>query len=341
MTYIPETDISLLKKRTEEAGNIVIITHHNPDGDAIGSALGLYHILCRQSKTVSVLVPNQLPEFLQWMPGFGMIRYYKNEAAAVCKILGEAGLVIMLDFNDPSRLGKMEECLKHISCPVVLIDHHPNPEVKAEVCISFTEVSSTAELVYETAEAAGWTNHINYDAATCLFTGLLTDTISFTVNASRPRTFEIAAALLRFGIPKDEINRLVFNAFSENRMRLMGHLLTHNMVVLHQYKTAYITLSLEDAKKYGFQTGDSEGFVNYPLYIKGIIFSAFIMERKDHIKLSFRSRGNFAVNTIMEQHFRGGGHLNAAGGEVYGSTMQEVTDKLVSVLPLYHELCES
>lgn len=341
MPHIPESAVSLLKKRTEEAGDIVIITHHNPDGDAIGSALGLYHILRSQSKKVSVLVPNHLPEFLQWMPGFSEVRYYKNESAAVCKILGEAALVFMLDFNSPGRLGKMEECLKNITCPVALIDHHPNPEVEAEICISFTEVSSTAELVYEAAEAAGWLGDLNYDAAICLFTGILTDTISFTVNASRPRTFEIAAALLRFGIPKEEINRLVFNTFSENRMRLMGHVLANNMVVLPQYKTAFITLSLEEAKKYCFQTGDSEGFVNYPLYIKGIIFSAFIMERRDHVKLSFRSRGNFAVNTLMEQHFSGGGHLNAAGGEVFGRTLQEVTDTLISVLPLYKELCVS
>jgi len=167
----------------------------------------------------------------------------------------------------------------------------------------------------------------------------MTDTISFTVNSSRPRTFAITAELLKFGIEKDEINRLVFNTFSESRMRLLGHLLSQNMVVLHKYKTAFITLSLEEAKSYGFQTGDSEGFVNYPLYIKGIIFSAFIMERKDHIKLSFRSRGRFAVNKMLEEHFSGGGHLNAAGGEVYNSTMKDVVDKLVSVLPLYKDLC--
>lgn len=339
MELFPAESVTRFAELTESADNIVIITHNNPDGDAIGSALGLYHILKNKSKKVTVILPNQLPEFLQWMPGVKEIIYYKGNPSGVSKLLSEAGLVIMLDFNAPYRIGKMEECLKGITAPVVLMDHHPGPEVKAMFTFSVTEVSSTAELVYEIVEAAGWKEHLCFDSSTCLFTGIMTDTISFSVNSSRPRTFAITSELLKFGIEKDEINRLVFNTFSESRMRLLGHLLSQNMIVLHKYKTAYITLSLEDAKRYGFQTGDSEGFVNYALYIKGIIFSAFIMERKDHIKLSFRSRGRFAVNKIMEEHFSGGGHLNAAGGEVYNSTIKDVVDKLVSVLPLYKELC--
>jgi phosphoesterase RecJ-like protein len=341
MIKIPDSDILRLKNLTEKAGNIVIITHHNPDGDAIGSALGLYHVLKMLNKSVSVLLPNHMPEFLQWMPGVPDIVYYKDNAENACRLLKQSDLVFMLDFNTGNRLGKMEECLQHITSPVILIDHHPGPEIKAEITVSFTEVSSTAELVYEVIEASGWSDKINFDSSTCLYTGILTDTISFSVNSSRSRTFDIVSALLGFDINKDEIYRLVFNTYSENRMRLMGHLLSSNMVVRHEYRTAYLTLSLEEARKYHFKTGDSEGFVNYPLYIKGIIFSAFIMERKDHIKLSFRSRGSFAVNKVMEEHFTGGGHVNAAGGEVYGKTIQEVVDKLVAVLPLYNELCGS
>ena len=332
--------LSQLTKLIGSTDDIALISHHNPDGDAIGSALGMYHVLTNLSKRVNVILPNQLPEFLQWMPGAGNIHYYKSNKDLVCDLLSKAGLVIMLDFNEANRVGKMEECINNITAPVILIDHHPGPKVKAEVTISFTEVSSTAELVFEVIDSAGWKDKLDTNAATCLFTGILTDTISFSVNSSRPRTFEIVSNLLSYNINKDEIYRLVFNTFSEKRMRLLGHLLSQNMVVMPQYKSAYITLSLEEAQKYNFQPGDSEGFVNYPLNIKGIVFSAFIMERKDHIKLSFRSRGSFAVNKLMEEHFTGGGHVNASGGEVHGQNMKDVVEKLMSVLPLYKDLCE-
>lgn len=323
-----------------KADNICIISHHNPDGDAIGSALGLYHILKKKKKNPVVIIPNHLPDFLQWMPSAENILLYQNNPNEVCKKLAECNLIIMVDFNSLSRLGKMENCFENVTAPIVLIDHHPYPDIKAEVMFSDIRVSSTAELVYQVTQASGLIKNIGKEAAACLFTGIMTDTNSFTVNSSRPITYKTTAALLKYGIDKDEIYRNVFNTFSTERMQLLGYLLSEKMVIIPEYKTAFISMSLAEAKKYQFKTGDSEGFVNYPLSIKGIIFSAFLMERKDHIKLSFRSRGNFSVNKLIAQHFSGGGHKNAAGGEVFNMTLEEVSQKLVSVLPIYKELCD-
>lgn len=335
-----EKNIERLLEFISESKTICLLSHHNPDGDALGSSLGFYHTLKNMGKEAHVLIPNASPDFLKWLPDADKIVYYESQKQQYIQLLETVDLVICLDFNQINRLGVAQKSWKHVNTKSVLIDHHPEPELFANITISDTSVSSTAELVFEVIQQLKITQSLNDKAAVCLFTGIMTDTVNFSVNCSRPRTFEIVSELMNYKFDKEEVHRQVFNTFSPDRMRLLGYMLYEKMVLLPEYKSAYISLTMEEAKRYNFQAGDSEGFVNFPLNIKGIVFSAFIMERRDHIKLSFRSRGDFAVNELMETHFKGGGHKNAAGGEVSGLSVDEVIKILEQVIPLYPQLCE-
>jgi len=327
-----------IKNLISNSKNICIVTHFNPDGDAIGSSLGLYHILLEMGKVVNVVTPNEYPEYLIWLPANHNIVKYSLQKEKTHGIINSTNLFICIDFNELKRTGDLFEILGKNRVKKILIDHHPNPENIFDVQISDISVSSTAELVYETIIQCGFEQFISLNAAICLFTGLLTDTISFSVNCSNPRTFEIAAKLLSFGIDKEEIHRKVFDNFSANRMRLLGYTLGKKMVILPEFGTAYMWLTNDELKDFNFQMGDSEGFVNYPLSIKGVNFAALFMERKDYIKISFRSRRNIPVNKIISTHFSGGGHKNAAGGEEYKLNMEETIKKFVSILPQYAEI---
>jgi phosphoesterase RecJ-like protein len=216
----------------------------------------------------------------------------------------------------------------------VMIDHHPFPLLQVDFSLSFTEVSSTAELIYEFILALNGQQHMNKSIATCIYTGIMTDTGCFSYNSSRTRTFEIVSHLLSYAIKKDAIYHQVYDNFSLQRMRLLGYSLNEKMQVFPEFHTALISISLDEQKRYDFVTGDSEGFVNYPLSIKGIRFSAFFMEKKDKVKISFRSRGSFPVNAFSEKHFSGGGHLNAAGGESLLS-LNDTIKKFIGLLPKY------
>jgi bifunctional oligoribonuclease and PAP phosphatase NrnA len=322
-----------LQDQLSEPQKILIITHQNPDGDAIGSALGLYNALKGQGHQIDVMIPNQCPEFLTWMPGKQAITVFNQAVDKAKKIIENASLIFCVDFNSLPRIADVELPVRNSSAFKVLIDHHPQPEDFADICLSDTSVSSTAELIYEFIDVI-FPEKINLEAATCLFAGIYTDTGGFNHNSSTPRTFEIVAALLKLGINKDEIIGNIYDNYSEYRLRLMGYCLNDKMQVFGDFHTAYISLDKSEMDRFHFEKGDTEGFVNLPLSIKGICFSALFTENTDYIRISFRSKGSFDVNQFARDHFNGGGHRNAAGGKSYVS-MSETLATFTHLLSTY------
>jgi len=314
--------------------NVLIITHYNPDGDAIGSSLGLYHFLKLIGKEPKVIVPNNYPQFLQWMPGNKEIIIAGEDKEQAEKIIQSAEAIVFLDFNVLDRTQGLEEEIINRDVPKLLIDHHPNPGNFADVIISNTKVSSTSELLFEFIARYKGEEIINRDISECLYTGIMTDTGSFSYNSSNPDTYYVVSKLINKGIDKTRIYWMVYDNYSVERMRLLGYCLNKKMKVFKEYRTAYISIKESELKKFNYQTGDTEGFVNYPLSIKNIIFSVIFIERKDHIKISFRSKGEFYANRFAINHFNGGGHKNAAGG-YSESNLDETLQKFESLLPQY------
>ncbi|MEW5846356.1 MAG: bifunctional oligoribonuclease/PAP phosphatase NrnA [Bacteroidota bacterium] len=324
MLQIGKSELNDLRKAIDGSSSIVITTHHNPDGDAIGSVLGLYHALKAMGVNTQMLTPNGFPDFLGWLPDADKIVHYSKDKKAAENLLSKADLVFCLDFNGFKRVEDMAEALEKSPAKRVLIDHHPEPESPFHISISFTEVSSTAELVYEVVEQLYGEKAITFDAAVSLYTGIMTDTGSFSYACSRERTFTIAGKLIAKGVTVEEVQGLVYNNFSENRMRLLGFSLAERMRVYPEHRAACIWLTRSDLNRFKHQIGDTEGFVNYPLSIKGIIFSVLFTENDGFIKVSLRSRGNFAANTFSKLYYQGGGHKNAAGGKAFMSMDEAV-----------------
>ena len=319
---------------TKVVKRIVIIPHVNPDGDAIGASLGLNDTFLNAGFESRVIVPNDFPVYLNWLGSDGIPLIYDQNTGLCRSLIDSADVLFFLDFNDSKRLGKMEEYLSTKNIPVILIDHHPNPQIKAEFLFSDTDVSSTAELVYDFIEAIGMLEYLSPLGSSALLTGIIADTGSFSHNAFRYSTYRIAGELINRGAEKERINESLFNNFSEKRMRLLGYCLSEKLEIFPQYHSALIWLTAKELKKFDFHSGDTEGFVNFPLSIKGIVFSAFFMEKNDMVKISFRSKGNFPTNEFSGTHFSGGGHPNASGGE----TKLPIEDALKlfrSLLPAY------
>lgn len=325
-----------LRKKVKK---IVIIPHVNPDGDAIGSSLGLNDVFINAGFDSCVIVPNDYPNYLGWLGAKDVPFVYEQGIERCNELIDQADALFYLDFNDIKRLGKLENHIRSVSKTVVLIDHHPAPEIKADYMFSDTNVSSTAELVYDFVDALGMLEHLSKTGANALLTGIIADTGSFSHNASRPSMYKIVSELIDKGAEKEKINEALFNNFSEKRMRLLGFCLSEKMEVYPEFKTALIWLSADELKRFDFHSGDTEGFVNYPLSIKGIVFSAFFMEKNNQIKISFRSKGCFATNDFCGAHFNGGGHRNASGGESQ-LPMAEALALFRSLLPQYSERLE-
>ncbi|HZJ74065.1 MAG TPA: bifunctional oligoribonuclease/PAP phosphatase NrnA [Perlabentimonas sp.] len=322
-----EQILALLKSNP----NIIITTHSNPDGDAIGSSLGLFHMLKTLGIKTSIVIPNEIPDFLAWLPGSEEIVRFSKQKEAAQKLIGEANVIFALDFNGPGRLEEMKGDFSNSKAIKILIDHHPHPEDIFDWKLSETKASSTAELVYEFATILNAESKINLQAAQSIFTGIMTDTGSFSYGCSNPRTFEIAAKLISKGAKVEEIQQQVYNNFSENRMRLMGHALTNKMKVFPAYRSAFISLTRKELNQFKYKIGDTEGLVNLPLSIKNIIFSALLIENTDYVKVSLRSAGNFEANKICEKYFNGGGHINAAGGKSF-VPLSETEEKFIEIL---------
>lgn len=314
---------------------IAIVPHKNPDGDAIGSTLGLCHYLKFKGHKATVIVPNDFPKFLKWIPGTQGILNYEWDQAASQKILQEATLVFTLDFNDLSRSGAMEKSLSQLETPIVMIDHHQAPHDYASIMYSDVSMSSTSEMVYNFIESLGDREHISQEIANCLYAGILTDTGSFKFAATTSRTHRVVADLIDKGAKNSEIHNRIFDTNTPDRLRLLGCALK-NLVILHEYHTAYITLSQEELDTNHFRKGDTEGFVNYGLTLEHIHFAVIFIENRDEgiIKISFRSEGDFSVNEFARKHFEGGGHKNAAGGRS-DQSLEETTARFVSLLENY------
>ncbi|MFP4063952.1 MAG: DHH family phosphoesterase [Bacteroidales bacterium] len=310
-----------LKKLLEDKNQLItMVVHANPDGDAIGSGLGLYAWLSEQGfSNVHVISPNPYASFLHWMPGNDQVIVAEKRKAYALDLISKADLLVCLDFNGMSRTAELEEPMKASRATKVMIDHHPDPENDFDLVISDTGVSSTAELLYECLINLSDRDAISLPAAQCLYAGIVTDTGSFSYGCNNPRTYEIVARLIETGVDGAHLHRLIYSTYSEDRMRLLGYCLSEKLKVVSKANTAYISLSKSDLQRFNHQEGDTEGIVNYALNIENIRFAALFTEKENHIKISFRSVGELDANKIARDHFNGGGHKNAAGGKSYAS----------------------
>ena len=333
---IDKSSVQQVQELIENSSQILITTHLSPDGDALGASLGLYHFLKLKKKDVKLMVPNSFPYFLKWMTGSGEILVYEYNPKAAQVIFDHADLIFSLDYNIPKRVGNMASLLEKSSARKVLVDHHLFPGDNYDVVISYPGISSTSELIFRLLYQADRYEDIDKTVAECIYCGMMTDTGGFTFNSNNPEVYLIISLLLRKGIDKDRIYSLVYNNLTEDRFRLLGFTLSQRMKVYPELHTALIWLSLEDQKQFSYNKGDTEGFVNYPLSIKDIIFSAFIREDEEMVKLSFRSQNTFPTNEFAAQFFHGGGHLNASGGEFYG-TLKEAISRFEDGIGLYAE----
>lgn len=325
-------DIEIVKKLLVTPKKIAIIPHRSPDGDAMGSTLGLYHFLKKLNHQPVVVSPNDFPNFLSWLPGSENVLIYENEKESVANVLQSVELIFTLDFNALHRTGEMEQVLQKLDVPFVMIDHHQKPDDYAVVTYSDTSIGSTCQMIYQFIDYLGEKNLLDKTIATCLYTGIMTDSGSFRFPSTTSTTHRIAADLIDLGINNSEIHNLVFDDNSFNRLQLLGRAL-QNMKVFPEYKSAYTTLSQSELDEFHYKKGDTEGFVNYGLTIKGINFAAIFIENRDEnsIKASFRSQGTFDVNQFSRENFNGGGHINAAGGKSTLS-MEETIKKFENLL---------
>jgi phosphoesterase RecJ-like protein len=308
-----------LRKLFESSRNILLISHVNPDGDAIGSQLALYHYLTYKGKNAGMISPNHLQEFLKWMDGSTQINVFIRNRKACIKLIREADLIIFIDFNQSNRLGEVEKYVTESTAVKVIIDHHQDPFNFADLIISDSSKCSAAELIYELITRMNGEPFNNKSYSEAIYVGIITDTGNFEHGKYTGKTLRIIADIIDSGIQKDKILNVVYNNFSADRMKLQGLALNKRMIVLPEYKTAYIYLTRQDLSEYSHVKGDTEGFVNLPLSIKGINFSALFIEKENFVKLSFRSKGSFPVNEFASRYFSGGGHVNASGGEFYDS----------------------
>lgn len=329
---ISEDQVQKAKQLLKKANNVAILSHQGPDGDAVGSTLAMANFLQQQGKHIQVIYPDAFPEFLSWMPGADKTLSYSMQPKACDSFLLNADVILCLDFNQLKRMGALGEVVQKSPAKRIMIDHHPNPDNFADVMMSYPSLSSTCELVFRYICRSGYFDEMTKECAECVFTGMMTDTGAFTYNSNKSEIYFILSELINKGVDKDAIYNKVFNNWSADRMRLMGFVLNERMKLYSEFKTAILYLSSEDVLKYNFKNGDAEGFVNLPLSIKDIVCSIFVREDSDKIKISFRSQGSFPVNMLSSKLFNGGGHLNAAGAEYYG-TLEDALKIIEDALP--------
>ena len=330
-------DINSIKVLLSSPKAIVIIPHKNPDGDAIGSTLGLYHYLKMYNHKVVVIAPNDYPDFLKWMPDESSILKYETQQNDSDDYIKEADILFTLDFNSLSRIGDMEAAVTNAKGIKIMIDHHQQPDDYAKYMYSDVSMSSTCEMVFNFIDMLGDRDKINADIATCLYTGIMTDTGSFRFPSTTNATHYIIGNLIEKGAKNSDIHNNIYDTNSYERLQLLGRALS-NLKVIPEYRTAYITLSQDELNTFNFKKGDTEGFVNYGLSLKGIIFAAIFIENQQEniIKISLRSKGDFSVNELSRAHFSGGGHTNAAGGKS-DLNLSDTIDKFISILPQYKQ----
>ena len=335
INILSEQEAATLQEMIAASQHIVICCHKSPAGDAIGSSSGWARYLRSLGKESKVCVPDFIPDSISWLPrACGEVVRYDKHPEEVAQIFEEADLVFCLDFNGAGRLDDMQHVLTSCKAKKVMIDHHLDPEQFCDLTISYNRMSSTCELVFRALMGIGMMKQINRKVADCLYTGMITDTGNFTYNSSTPDLYLIVAELVARGINKDRIYNLAMNTSSADRLRLLGYALSEKMQVFPESHAALITLTKEELDRFNYKKGDTESLVNMPLQIPEVQWSIFLRDDETYIKVSARSQGEFAVNTICEQHFNGGGHKNAAGGEFIGS-MSDAVAVFMSLLPQY------
>jgi bifunctional oligoribonuclease and PAP phosphatase NrnA len=318
---------------------VVITMHQKPDGDAMGSTLGLYHFLLPFGHDVTVISPTNWASFLDWMPASKTVLDYEKETKKSDDIINDADWIFCLDFNTMSRTKKMEEVLLKSNAKKILIDHHQQPQTEVfNYGISDTSKSSTAEMVYDFINASGHKDKINDEIAQCLYAGVMTDTGSFRFPSTSASVHLMVADLISKGLKHSVIHENLFDNFSENRLRFIGNTLLNRMQIFYEYNTALISITQQDLIKYDIKTGDTEGLVNYPLSIEGIRLAAIIIDRGEERKCSFRSKGSFDANTFARKYFNGGGHYNAAGGQSKETLETAVSDFIKAMQENKNEL---
>lgn len=328
-------NIADLKQFLSVPRYLTIISHRNPDGDAIGSSLGLYHFLNKFGHTVRVILPSEYPANFSWMPDAEKITIYDIEKDVTKDKLEMSDAIFCLDFNALDRIDKVGEIVNFLDVPKILIDHHLDPEPFAEYQLSDTTASSTCELVYRFICDLGEKEALDKTIASCLYTGIVTDTGSFRFSTS-PRLFRVVADLVELGVDDFAIQDKIFNSMSEKQLYLLGHCLANRMEILSEYNAGIIVLTKGDYENFDIQRGDTEGIVNYLLMVKGIKMAAFISEQPTIVKISLRSKGDFSVQKIARKYFSGGGHKNASGGFTFKS-LSWMVRKLKEVLPNYKD----
>jgi phosphoesterase RecJ-like protein len=331
-------DLEGLKTLLASPKKVVIVTHFKPDADALGSSLGLAGYLAKQGHSVAIISPSDYPDFLAWMPGKEMVIALTKDSIVPqqkAKALIEAcDILFCLDFSSLKRINEVGDMVKTSTAKKVMIDHHLEPEKFADFEKWDVSSASTAELIFELIDEWGDRELIDQDIANCLYAGLMTDTGGFRHNNTTNKEFLIASELVSRGANPSEVAKKIYDTNSLERLRLTGYALSQKLVVLPEYKTAYMTLTWEELRQFGSQTGDTEGLVNYGLSIKGIKMAVLMYDRKEEIKLSFRSLADFDVNALARKHFEGGGHKNASGGQSK-QNLEETLKKFLAILPEY------
>lgn len=330
-------NLEAFRQLFQVARKVVILTHFKPDADALGSSLGLSGFLKKKGHEVKVITPSDYPDFLTWMPGNNeVLIFHRDKPKAAEDFISQAEVIFCLDFSSLQRINELGLMVEKASAKKVLIDHHLEPEKFADFEQWDDTAASTAELVYRLITELGEGHLVDANIANCLYAGLMTDTGGFRHPNTTIDVFNTAAALVRHGADPSKVSKQIYDTNTLERLRLMGYVLSEKLQVLPEYRTAYITLSADDLRKFSSQTGDTEGLVNYGLSIKGVRLSVLISDRKENIKLSFRSLGDFSVNELARKHFEGGGHKNAAGGQT-NTTLEQTLKKFLDLLPQYKE----
>ena len=331
-------DLASLTDLLTKPQKIVITTHHKPDGDAMGSSLGLYNYLIQQGHHARVIAPTDYPDFLSWLPGNENVIIYTEHREEAAALIADAKLIFCLDFNALSRINDMGELVGESNAYKIMVDHHLEPADFDDYRHWDINACATAQLVYDfIVNELHHKELVNKDVATCLYTGIMTDSASFRLPNTTSGVHRIVADLIDAGAVNWRIHELVYNSASENRLRFLGHCLANCLEVLPEFNTAIIAVNKHDLERFDVETGDTEGVVNYALSMASIRLAAFIVERSDRVKLSLRSKGEFPANEICKKYFNGGGHRNAAGGHSEGS-LEQVIQQFKQILPEYKKL---
>lgn len=333
---LKDTQLRHLRPLIENARKVVLTCHVRPDGDAVGSTLSLMHLLRARKVQAHVVTPDVPPRVLEFMPGYQDIVPYSKYEEYGSRLMQEADLVICCDFNTPSRLSGLEQTFAASKATKVVIDHHEFPSDFADLTISYPDMSSTCELVFRILCGLGMFGELSdcLDAATCLCTGIITDTRNLSVNTKHLDLYDIMKELLSVGVNKRLILRETMETKSENALKLNSFALCERLRVYPRHRAAVVWLTQDDLERFGYEKGDTEGLVNQALELRGVIYAVFMRQEKDKVRLSMRSLGSFPVSKICTDHFGGGGHMQAAGGDYEGS-VEDCLDFLESVLPEY------